>query len=38
MMSYSHYRAGEDDIRIDDFFEASPNKTFSKSVKKTQNS
>jgi hypothetical protein len=37
-MSYLQYREGvneEEDIRIDDFFEATPNNIFSRSVKKT---
>ena len=34
-LSYMQNRDGEDDLRIDDFFEATPNHFLSRSVKKT---
>ena len=37
-LSYMKTREGDDEIRIDDFFEATPNQILSRSLKKTQNS
>ncbi len=37
-LSYMRTREGDDELRIDDFFEATPNNILSRSLKKTQNS
>ena len=34
-LSYMKTREGDDEIRIDDFFEATPNQILSRSLKKT---